>query len=139
MYETLLGPMQRSSLKESVSNRVTAADPVLTLTDSSTTALNGTASFCPPEKVKELRELLAIAVDETARLKAARELVSQAINRLRQTRGDTWIQKGQLRPFIQRMDPTFHEASLGIKTFSEMIASMSDIIETRKVLPLRLF
>lgn len=132
MYETLLGPMQRAALKESVSECVAAVDSVLTLTDSSATSLNGTASFCPPEEVKELRELLAVAVDETTQRKAARDLVSKAINRLGQTRGDTWIQKARLRPFIQRMDPTFHESSLGFKTFNEMIASMGDIIEIRK-------
>lgn len=92
----------------------------------------GTNEFCAPEERDELRELLLIAVDTTERQQAARELVSKAITRLSQTRGETWIQKARLRPFIQRMDPTFQESSLGFRTFNEMIASMNDLVEIRR-------
>jgi hypothetical protein len=132
MYEALLDPMLRSAPKEPVPEHVAAADVAVTPADATAASSNGTAPFCPPEEAKELRELLAVAGDEAARRMAARELVAKAISRLSQTRGETWIQKARLRPFIQRMDPTFHESSLGYKTFSEMIASMSDFIETRK-------
>lgn len=73
------------------------------------------APLCSSSEVQELRDLLAVAVDATARQKAARELVAKAIARLCQNRGEKWIQKARLRPFIQRMDPTFDESSLGFK------------------------
>lgn len=91
-----------------------------------------TNSFCAPAEAQEIRELLGIAVDASARQQAAREMVTKAITRLSQTRGETWIQKARLRPYIQRMDPTFHESSLGFRTFSDMIASMGDLVETRR-------
>jgi len=37
-----------------------------------------------------------------------------------------------VRPFIQRMDPTFNESNFGYRGFSEMIASMTDLVEARK-------
>ena len=49
-----------------------------------------------------------------------------------QNRGETWMQKARLRPFIQRMDSTFQESSYGFSTFNEMIASMSDLVEVRR-------
>ena len=84
-----------------------------------------------PEE-EELRDLLIIAVTPEDRRQAARELVSKAITRLSRTRGETWIQKARLRPFIQRMDPTFNESNFGFRSFSEMLASMADLVETRK-------
>lgn len=63
---------------------------------------------------------------------AGRELVSKAIARLAQNRGETWVQKARLRPFIQRIDSTFHESSYGFETFNEMLASMSDLVEVRR-------
>ena len=80
----------------------------------------------------KLRELLVIAVTPEARRQAARDLVGKAITRLSQTRGETWIHKARLRPFIQRMDPTFNESNFGFRSFTEMIASMSDLVDTRK-------
>jgi uncharacterized LabA/DUF88 family protein len=85
-----------------------------------------------PAEEEELGELLVIAVSPEARQQAARELVTKAITRLSQTRGEKWIQKARLRPFIQRMDPTFNEASFGFRSFIEMVASMSDLVESRK-------
>ena len=85
-----------------------------------------------PAEEEELRDLLIVAVTPEARRQAARELVSKAITRLSRTRGETWIQKARLRPLIQRMDPTFNEANFGFRSFSEMIASMADLVETRK-------
>ena len=58
--------------------------------------------------------------------------MTKAVARLAQTRGETWIQKARLRPFIQRMDPTFHESNFGFSSFNEMLSSMSDVLETRR-------
>lgn len=91
-----------------------------------------TNGFCTPSEEEELRELLLIAVSPAIRQQAARDMVSKAITLLSQTRGETWIQKARLRPFIQRMDPTFNESSFGFCSFIEMMASMSDLVETRK-------
>ncbi len=88
--------------------------------------------FCPPEEAEELRELLVIAADAATREKKARELVCKAISRLAQSRGDPWVQKAGLRPYMQRMDPTFHESSFGYSSFAEMLKSMEDIVETRR-------
>lgn len=131
MYESLLDPTSVPTPLEPVPPRV-AVDGLAVPIECAVVPSNGGEKFCSAEEVKELRELLAVAVDVPARQRAARDLVTKAIARLSQNRGETWIQKARLRPFIQRMDPTFHEGSLGFRTFNEMIASMSEIVETRK-------
>jgi len=127
-YESLLNPIPASpqvSIPEPIPAIKNAPEPE----PAATTATNGTLA---PGEEEELRELLVIAVSPAARQQAARELVHKAIVRLSQTRGETWIQKARLRPFIQRMDPTFNESNFGFHSFSEMITSMSDLVETRK-------
>lgn len=83
-------------------------------------------------QLDEMRTLLDVAETAAAQCKAARDLVGKAIARLAQNRGETWIQKARLRPFIQRIDSTFHESSYGFSTFNEMLASMSDLVEVRR-------
>jgi OST-HTH/LOTUS domain len=83
-------------------------------------------------QVEEMRALLDVAETAAAQRKAARDLVGKAVVRLAQNRGETWIQKARLRPFIQRIDSTFHELSYGFSTFNEMLASMSDLVEVRR-------
>lgn len=83
-------------------------------------------------QLEEMRTLLDVAETAAAQRKAARDLIGKAIARLAQNRGETWIQKARLRPFIQRMDSTFQESSYGFSTFNEMIASMSDLVEVRR-------
>ena len=83
-------------------------------------------------QLEEMRALLDLAETAAAERKAARELVGKAIARLAQNRGETWIQKARLRPFIQRIDSTFHESNYGFSTFNEMLASMSDLVEVRR-------
>lgn len=83
-------------------------------------------------QLDEMRTLLEVAETAAAQRKAARDLVGKAIARLAQNRGETWIQKARLRPFIQRIDSTFHESSYGFSTFNEMLASMSDLVEVRR-------
>lgn len=83
-------------------------------------------------QLDEMRTLLDVAETAAAQRKAARDLVGKAIARLAQNRGETWIQKARLRPFIQRIDSTFHESSYGFSTFNEMLASMSDLVEVRR-------
>lgn len=85
-----------------------------------------------PAEVREIRALLDVVENAAAQRSAARELVAKAIVRLAQNRGETWIQKARLRPFIQRMDSTFHESNFGFATFNEMLASMSDLVEVRR-------
>jgi hypothetical protein len=83
-------------------------------------------------QLEEMRTLLDVAETAAAQRKAARDLVGKAIARLAQNRGETWIQKARLRPFIQRIDSTFHESSYGFSTFNEMLGSMSDLVEVRR-------
>lgn len=83
-------------------------------------------------QLEEMRTLLDVAETAAAQRMAGRELVGKAIARLAQNRGETWIQKARLRPFIQRIDSTFHESSYGFSTFNEMLASMSDLVEVRR-------
>lgn len=83
-------------------------------------------------QLEEMRALLDVAETAAAQRKAARDLVGKAIARLAQNRGETWIQKARLRPFIQRIDSTFHESSYGFSTFNEMLASMNDLVEVRR-------
>lgn len=83
-------------------------------------------------QLEEMRTLLDVAETAAAQRQAARDLVGKAIARLAQNRGETWIQKARLRPFIQRIDSTFHESSYGFSTFNEMLASMSDLVEVRR-------
>jgi NYN domain len=64
-------------------------------------------------QLEEMRTLLDVAETAAAQRQAARDLVGKAIARLAQNRGETWIQKARLRPFIQRIDSTFHESTYG--------------------------
>lgn len=131
-YESLLNPAQAPALVPPVTPvpavpaaQVEAPKPTPDKSPDSSTQLTS-------DDEDELRELLVIAVTPAARQQAARDLVSKAMNRLSQTRGERWIQKARVRPFIQRMDPTFNESNFGYRSFSEMIASMTDLVETRK-------
>lgn len=63
---------------------------------------------------------------------AARLLVSRALARMHQSRGEAWVRKALLRPYIQRMDSTFQEALLGFGNFSDMLAAMPDLVEVRR-------
>lgn len=83
-------------------------------------------------QLDEMRALLDVAEIANTQRKAGRDLMVKAIARLAQNRGETWIQKARLRPFIQRMDSTFHESSYGFATFNEMLASMGDLVEVRR-------
>lgn len=129
MYESLLDPIAPAGPEPQPQEPVTPSDgntpPVISAEASQTDTE-------PTTDNEELRILLAVAIDASTRQKSARDLVAKAIARLCQNRGEKWIQKARLRPFLQRMDPTFHESSLGFKTFNEMIASMEDLVETRK-------
>ena len=51
---------------------------------------------------------------------------------LSRERNESWVRKAGLRPFIKKMDPGFHESSYGFATFNDMLASMTDIVETRR-------
>jgi NYN domain/OST-HTH/LOTUS domain len=88
--------------------------------------------YAPGMDTDELRQLLDQAVAQQHRAGEARELVAKAMVRLGQMRGDPWIQKARLRPYLQRMDPTFHESNFGFASFNELLASMGDLIETRR-------
>ena len=130
-YESLLSTPQAATSAEPLPASVTTPTPVSSgiPAPQPVTENNGTLTQADEE---ELRELLVLAVTPAARQQAARDLVSKALARLSQTRGERWIQKARVRPFIQRMDPTFNESNFGFRSFSEMIASMDDLVETRK-------
>ena len=70
--------------------------------------------------------------DDATRTREVRDLLAKALSRLAQSKGDPWVNKAGLRPFVQRMDSTFHESNYGFATFSELVASMPDLIEVRK-------
>jgi len=132
-YERLLNPTPTlEAAPASEPERLSSPQPVAFATPPTELSAEEATVFCAPAEMEELRQLLGVATDVSSRQKAARELVSKAITRLSQTRGEAWIQKARLRPYIQRMDPTFHESSLGFRTFNDMIASMSDLVETRR-------
>lgn len=86
----------------------------------------------PAVPLDEMRALLDLAERVAAQRKAARELVGKAVARLAHNRGETWIQKARLRPFIKRIDPTFDESSYGFSTFNDMLGSMDDLVEVRR-------
>lgn len=104
----------------------TPAQPVAAVTEPSSNAADAAV------RLEEMRALLDVAETAAAQRKAARDLVGKAIARLAQNLGETWVQKARLRPFIQRIDSTFHESSYGFSTFNEMLASMSDLVEVRR-------
>lgn len=128
-YETLLDPTQMPSAPCPTPAEQIASE---TATPAQIASAPEPESNFTPDETEELRDLLSIAVDNTTRQKAGRDLVIKAISRLSQSRGEKWINKARLRPYIQRMDPTFHESHYGFSTFNEMIASMGDIVRTRK-------
>ena len=132
-YEDLLGstPTAASSTPGMTPAHETSPDPTAPAHNPQESSI-GTNGFLTKPEEDELCELLVLAVSHADRQKAARELVIKAITRLSQTRGETWIQKARLRPLIQRMDPTFNESSFGFRSFIEMMASMSDLVESRK-------
>ena len=130
-YEALLNPTRTPTAPTPIPAKLITPDPTAPVKnpqDSSTEA----NVFLSQEDEEELCELLVMAVSPAARQQVARDLVIKAITRLSQTRGETWIQKARLRPFIQRMDPTFNESNFGFRSFIEMMASMSDLVESRK-------
>ncbi|NML16807.1 NYN domain-containing protein [Azohydromonas sp. G-1-1-14] len=90
---------------------------------------NGSGETNPNE---ELRLLLERAAEAEKRHQAMTELVCRAITLLSERRGEVWVQKAGLRPFIQRMDPTFQESNFGFDTFSDLLISLGDVIETRR-------
>ncbi len=130
-YEALLSPTPTPVASHPTPAQVTTSDPTAPVTKPQESSIE-TNGFLSQGDEEELCELLVLAVSPAARQQAARDLVIKAITRLSQTRGETWIQKARLRPFIQRMDPTFNESSFGFRSFIEMMASMSDIVESRK-------
>ena len=84
------------------------------------------------DRNEELRILLDRAAEAEKRQQAMAELVCRAITLLSERRGEVWVQKAGLRPFIQRMDPTFHESNFGFDTFSDLLDSLGEMIESRR-------
>ena len=119
-------PIESTVPASIVESAATPAQPVAAPAESSSEAAQAAV------QVEEMRTLLDVAETAAAQRKAARDLVGKAVVRLAQNRGETWIQKARLRPFIQRIDSTFHESSYGFSTFNEMLASMSDLVEVRR-------
>lgn len=130
-YEALLSPTPTPQVICSSPEQAATPDPPAPAKDNQASSTETNCSLSQNDE-EELCELLVMAVSPAARQQAARDLVIKAITRLSQTRGETWIQKARLRPFIQRMDPTFNELSYGFRSFIEMMASMSDVVESRK-------
>jgi hypothetical protein len=83
-------------------------------------------------QTEELRILMDRAAEAEKRRQEMANLVCRAITLLSERRGEVWVQKAGLRPFIQRMDPTFNESNFGFETFSELLESLGEIIEMRR-------
>ena len=78
-------------------------------------------------------QVVADLIEEDTQLQqTARDLITKALGRLSQAKGEAWVNKAGLRPYVQRMDPTFHESSYGYSTFNALLASMADLIEVRR-------
>jgi hypothetical protein len=138
-YEALLAPAvlaaeAGASVQAPTKSIAPAALGEPAVTEAQPVAAAAEASGAEAEAAVQLEEMRTLLDAETAaaQRKAARDLVGKAIARLAQNRGETWIQKARLRPFIQRIDSTFHESSYGFSTFNEMLASMSDLVEVRR-------
>jgi NYN domain/OST-HTH/LOTUS domain len=139
-YEGLLAPAVPTSEAVAASQPPAESSAPVAASESAVTSIESTApapdSATEPvqaaAQLEEMRTLLDVAETAAAQRKAGRELVGKAVARLAQNRGETWIQKARLRPFIQRIDSTFHESSYGFSTFNEMLASMSDLVEVRR-------
>ena len=64
--------------------------------------------------------------------RSARDIVIKAVSLLSRGRDQGWIKKAGLLPFIQRTAPEFDQSAYGFATFSELLATMSDTVETRR-------
>lgn len=139
-YEALLSPAvpaTQAAAAAPLSDAAPVAAAAIDATDASVqenapTAAQATEGSRDAAQLEEMRALLDVAEAAAAQRKAARDLVGKAVARLAQNRGETWIQKARLRPFIQRIDSTFHESSYGFSTFNDMLASMGDLVEVRR-------
>ncbi|WP_298826351.1 NYN domain-containing protein [uncultured Piscinibacter sp.] len=113
--------------------------PDLLVAPASTSELLPVTADVPPQIVRDtvpLDDAAAVfselVADDSEKLKEARDLVRKALSRLAQSKGEAWVNKAGLRPYLQRIEPTFHESNYGFTTFSELLASMSDIVEVRR-------
>lgn len=143
-YEALLAPAVPATqaapaapLSDAAPVEAAAIDATIAVTiaaaqETAPAAAQPTEGSQDAAQLEEMRALLDVAEAAAAQRKAARDLVGKAVARLAQNRGETWIQKARLRPFIQRIDSTFHESSYGFSTFNEMLASMGDLVEVRR-------
>lgn len=139
-YEGLLAPAVPTSEAVAASQPPAESPLPVAASELAVTSIESTApvpdSAIEPvqaaAQLEEMRTLLDVAETAAAQRKAGRELVGKAVARLAQNRGETWIQKARLRPFIQRIDSTFQESSYGFATFNEMLGSMSDLVEVRR-------
>jgi hypothetical protein len=60
------------------------------------------------------------------------DLIRRALRLLGEKRGDVWVNKREIWPMVKRLDPTFELAEHGFTTFSAMLKSLEEMIETRK-------
>jgi hypothetical protein len=81
---------------------------------------------------EEMRALLDRASEAEKRHQEMAQFVCRAIALLSERRGEVWVQKAGLRPFLQRMDPTFHESNYGFDTFSDLLESLGEVVEIRR-------
>ena len=125
-------PLSDAAPVEAAAIDATIAVTIAAVQETAPAAAQPTEGSQDAAQLEEMRALLDVAEAAAAQRKAARDLVGKAVARLAQNRGETWIQKARLRPFIQRIDSTFHESSYGFSSFNEMLASMSDLVEVRR-------
>jgi hypothetical protein len=101
-------------------------DPAVDLEPTSAMAISSHGE--PDEGAQEGQQhdaqLLPISVAEVH--------VRKALKRLLQGKGEEWTNKAALRPFIKRLDATFHEANFGFDSFSQLLDAMPNVVEIRK-------
>lgn len=126
-----------ASMQQATDGNSAGAAGALPGTEASTPALGCEQEGSDPQVIADNtvdgdEVSLTPAQEAIRRQQAARELVTRAISRLAKSRSETWIQKARLRPYIKRLEPSFHESTYGFTTFNELVASMYDLVEVRK-------
>lgn len=72
------------------------------------------------------------AADAGDRGASAKDLLTRAIRLLSDKKGEPWINKGEIRPMMKRLDPTFDLSGSGYTSFSAMLKAFDAVIELRK-------
>jgi len=87
------------------------------------------------EVADRLNEVAANATEPAAKIspRAATKLLRRALELGHDKAGhDEWLHTSEVKLQIKRMDPAFHEKSLGYSSFSDFVKSRSSLAELDK-------